>query len=413
MKKYCLIGEKLSHSYSADIHCFEGFDYVLHELKTGQLEEFVKKCPYDGFNVTIPYKQAIIPYLDYVSPRSLKANAVNTVVKRGDKLFGYNTDLFGAYICFKKSGVDINGKNILIAGSGGAASALEALVKDMGASCVQHVSRTGEINYTNVYDKCLSSDVIINATPYGMYPNLCVSPLLDVSVFDKLSFVFDLIYNPFRTSLILSAKKNKINNMSGLYMLVGQAVKSQYIWKNSEGDENDVPLPVINKIYKRVLNSKINMYFVGMPGCGKSSVAREVALRTKRRFIDTDEEIKNKTGLTPSEYINKYGEASFRDVESSVVSECVKNKSIVMSLGGGAVIRESTRSLIAQTGTVFYIKRDLDKLSVVSRPLSQKHGVENLYNQRFGFYEECADCIIENNHSLYKAAESVLSYRME
>ena len=413
MKKYCLIGEKLSHSYSADIHMSEGFNYTLQEVKPNQLEDFVKNNVFDGFNITIPYKQAIIPFLDYVSPCALKANAVNTVVKKEGKLLGYNTDLFGSYISIKKSGIDIKGKNVLILGKGGAGNALGCLMSDMGASSVNYVTRKGDIDYSNVYEKCPNADVIINATPYGLYPMLSESPILDVKKFDNLALVFDLIYNPFRTSLLLEAKKRKIKPISGLYMLVGQAVKAEYIWKNEETDESDVSISTVNRIYKKLLNSKLNMYFVGMPGSGKSSVAREVALKTNRQFIDTDEEIKKKCSLSHSEFINKYGEEPFRDIESSVISECVKKKSVVVSLGGGAVLRSLTRSLIAQTGIVYYINRDIDKLSLASRPLSVKYGLENLYNQRFRFYEEVADCVVDNNSCINKAVNSVLSYRVE
>lgn len=411
MKKYCLIGEKLSHSYSAEIHKSEGFSYTLEEVESGKLEDFVLKSEYDGFNVTIPYKKAIIPYLDYVSPFALNLGAVNTVVRKNGRLLGYNTDVFGADISIKKCRVDARNKNVLILGNGGAGGAIGSLMRDEGAKSISFTSRRGDLNYDNVYKKCSQSNIIINATPYGMYPNLTDKSLLSLSQFENLELVFDLIYNPFRTSLILDAKKMGVKNISGLYMLVGQAIKSEYIWKSDDESVIDPPISVINKAYRRILNSKLNMYFIGMPGCGKSTIAKEIAKKTNREFIDTDEEIKKKSMLSAEEFINKYGEDAFRDLESDVVKENTKKISSIISLGGGAILRDDSRSFIKQTGIVFYIKRDLKSLPVSSRPLSIKHGVEKLYEMRHALYEECADCVIDNNSSLDKAISNVMSSR--
>lgn len=396
--KYCLIGERLSHSYSAEIHKARGLNYELREVKRGKLADFIKE-EYDGFNVTIPYKKDIIPYLDYLDESARSIGAVNTVVKRDGKYYGYNTDFEGMRYAVSRKGIVLTDKNVMILGSGGAANTAVALCKAEKAKSVVVVSRSGEINYENCYG-LKNTEVIINATPVGMFPNIGVSPI-DLSKFLKLKGVFDCVYNPFNTALVLQAKQLKLNCSDGLPMLIKQATEAQKIWGVvSDSDETE---DLINSLY---LN-KLNIVLVGMPSSGKTTIGKLVAEILGKKFIDTDAEIYNKTGKTPAEIIEKDGEKTFRDTETEIIKSVAFNSGAVIATGGGAVLRNENVSALKANGVVFYVKRDLSLLTAENRPLSQSGGIARLYEERKELYEHAADFTVENNGKVNACAEQV------
>lgn len=396
--KYCLIGERLSHSYSAEIHAKCGLTYTLREIPRDKIKNFLKEG-YDGFNVTIPYKQDIIPYLDGLSDSAAAIGAVNTVVKKDGGYYGYNTDAEGMRYALKRKGIDLCGKNVMILGSGGTSRTAAALCKAENADFCVTVSRSGAVNYQNCYD-FKDTEIIINATPVGMFPNAGESPV-DLSRFSNLKGVFDCIYNPFKTALIMQAEKLGITCSDGLPMLVKQATEAQKIWGFNSGDNKT------EETVKSLYLDKVNVVLIGMPSCGKSAVGRAVASLFGKKFIDTDAEIYNATGKTPAEIIETDGERSFRDTETEIIKKFAYLGGAVIATGGGAVLREENVSALKSNGVVFYLRRDISLLTAAGRPLSKEKGIAKLFEERKAFYERAADFTADNNDDIASCAERI------
>jgi len=385
--KSCLIGEKLKYSYSQEIHKFFGVDYSLVEIEHKDLENFVKNSDYDYYNVTIPYKTEIIPFLDEISEEAKAIGAVNTVKKCNGKTYGYNTDIEGIRYVFRHNKIDLKGKNVLIAGSGGASKTVAYFCKKEGAN-VNVVSRTGEINYVNCYKKCENTNIFVNATPVGTSPNL-EEKIVDLSGFPDLEFVFDLVYNPIMTALLMQAKEMNIKYDNGLAMLVKQAVEAERIW----GNETKLSF---EHIYNYLLKEKTNIVLIGMPSCGKTTIGEMVAKELKRKFFDSDRVLEENFGKIPC-MITKKGEEFFRNKEEEIIRLLSKNTGVVISVGGGAILRQKNIDLLRQNGLFFYINRKLELLSAENRPLSQGVGVQTLFEQRKEIYEKTQNFTIFNN----------------
>ena len=399
--KFCLIGEKLSHSYSKEIHNLCGLDYTLKEIVRCGVQDFVQNSSYHGYNVTIPYKKDVLPFLHEVSTEAKEIGAVNTVVNKNGKLLGYNTDIGGIFYTLRRNDVSLKGKTVLILGTGGASKAVEYVCKKQGAKYF-FVSRNGDINYQNCYD--ISAQVIINATPVGMYPLVDDCPI-NLEKFSNLEFVFDLIYNPQKTLLIKTAKRLNVKCSNGLPMLVEQALLAQDIWLSKTHTEKET-----ESIISKISESKLNIALTGMPGCGKSTIGKKLAKSLGKEFIDLDDEITKITGKTPSEIITESGELEFRKIETQTLKTVLLKTGVVISLGGGAIISEENRRLLSLNSVIIYVKRDLSLLESHGRPLSQKLGVKKLFEERKPLYET-ADIWIDNNGDIETAVkESIEGY---
>lgn len=399
--KYCLIGKNLSYSYSKLLHERFGFDYSLEALKEEELEGFVKGCPFDGFNITIPYKKQIIPFLDEVSKAAREIGAVNTVAVRNGKKCGYNTDYAGFLKTFERYHVGINGKNALVLGSGGASSVAVKALEDRGAKSVTVVSRSGEIDYENCYD-LVDTNIIVNATPVGTNPDLDGS-IIDLKRFPKLEFVFDLVYNPCKTKLLLQAEESGVKYSNGLCMLVGQALEAEKIWTGKDYSDADLKNGI--SFLKRMTT---NIALIGMPSSGKSTIGKVLAKRLGKELYDTDKIVLKNTGKTAEEIINERGEKAFRDEEEIAVKEALLHGGAIVALGGGAVLREKSRQYLKQTAFTVYVKRPLELLSSKGRPLSQERGVEALYNERAHIYEGAGDFTVMNDKTVGRAAQEII-----
>ncbi len=397
--KFCLIGEKLSHSYSKEIHNLCGLNYTLKEIVRCGVQDFVQNSSYQGFNVTIPYKKDVLPFLDEVSIEAREMGAVNTVLNKNGKLLGFNTDVAGIEYTLERKGINLSGKRVLILGTGGASKAVEFVCKKQGANYF-FVSRRGEINYQNCYD-IKRVEVIINATPVGMYPLVDQTPI-DLAKFKGLKFVFDLIYNPQKTLFIKQAEELNIPYSNGLPMLVEQALKAQDIWLSKTHLKSET-----EAIISKISGDKLNVALTGMPGCGKSTIGKVLAEKMGKEFVDLDEEITLNKGKTPSEIINEYGEEEFRRIETEVLKKVLLNAGAVISLGGGAIISEENRRVLSLNAITVYVKRDLALLESANRPLSQKEGVYKLYEQRKEFYQT-ADITIENDNTVESAVKEIV-----
>lgn len=401
--KFCLIGEKLGHSYSAILHNARGFDYVLNPLKKDELTSFCKNCKFDGFNVTIPYKKDIFEQVDFISDLAKEVGAVNTVCNRDGKLYGYNTDVGGLRYMLARKGVTLKDKNVLLLGSGGASNTARTLAKIDGANKIWIVSRSGEVNYSNYKQIAQSAQIIINTTPVGMYPNGGVSPIT-LDGFDMLEGVFDCIYNPLQTELLRLAEKRGVACSGGLSMLVEQALLAEDIWTNSQHTQEDS-----EKTLARLSAECMNIVLFGMPSCGKSTLGKNLATTLSREFIDTDLVIQQRTGKTPSQIIKESGEKVFRDIESEVIKSVASLSGKVISLGGGGVLREENVRELRSNGVLIYIKRPLELLSEEDRPLSAQKGIIALYNERKEIYENAKDRIVVNDGEIDKAVKEIIS----
>ncbi len=409
--KYGLIGERLGHSFSREIHSrLADYSYELCELMPDGVESLLRKRDFCAINVTIPYKETVIPMLDEISPRAARIGAVNTVVNRGGRLFGYNTDYLGAAALIRHAGVTIKDKKVLILGTGGTSKTLGAVASDMGARSVVFVSRRsgeGRVTYDEAYACHRDAEVIVNTTPVGMFPQNEGCPI-DIAEFPALCGVADVVYNPLRTRLVAAAQKRGIVAGGGLYMLVAQAVYASALFRGI--DICDVDATTEN-IYRDVALEKSNIVLIGMPSCGKSTIGGLLAERTGRRLIDTDVLIENAEGRKISDIFARDGEAAFRTLERAAIAECSRQSGCVIATGGGVPLDERNISALRQNGKIIFIDRPLELLSATSdRPLAlDREALARRYEERYPIYRASADMIIDNSASAEDAAAKILS----
>ena len=392
-----LLGRTLSHSYSPAIHSLLGdYDYSLFEKEPEQVADFIRNGSWDGLNVTIPYKKEAAMLCDELSPLAKEMGSVNTLVRKDGKIYGDNTDAFGFA---QMLNMDCKGKKALVLGSGGASVTVQAVLKKAGAEVVV-ISRSGENNYANLHLH-KDAEVLVNTTPVGMYPHNGESPV-DLDDLPHLQLVLDIIYNPAGTKLILDAEERGIPCKSGLVMLVAQAARACEIWTKSQ-----ISSEKLENICKIMTNSMENIVLIGMPGSGKSTVGKFLAAETGRKFADSDEELTKKIGNIP-EFLEKYGEEAFRKEETAVLSELGKQSGLVIATGGGVVTKKENYRHLHQNGKIVWLQRKPEKLPTDGRPLSQKEGVQALYEKRKPLYEAFADVTVDNNGSLHDTCGMIL-----
>jgi len=388
---YGLLGGKLGHSYSPLIHkMFGGYDYNLYEREENEVEAFLKERAFDGINVTIPYKKAVIPYLDELSENAKKIGSVNTIVKLPDgRLRGDNTDYYGFEFLVNSNGIEVSGKKCVVLGDGGVAPTIRAVLEDMGAKEIVTVSRRGEDNFDNI-SKHADAQIIVNMTPVGMYPKNGVS-LVDLSMFDNLSGVLDVVYNPNKTKMILDAEEKEIPCAGGLAMLVAQAKRACELFLNSEIEDSR-----IMDVTYVVEGMMKNVALIGMPGCGKTTTGTQLAKLTGREFVDMDDEIVKHIGCSIPEFFAANGEEAFRKVETEVLEEFSKKSGLIISTGGGVVTRPENKALLHQNSIVVFLNRkDLQSLAKDGRPVSQSKSVEQLVKERMPMYTTWCDIAID------------------
>lgn len=401
--EYGLIGEKLSHSFSKEIHTkYFGLNYELKELSPEEVEPFLMKKDFKAINVTIPYKQKVMPYLDFIGDEAQKIGAVNVIVNREGKLYGYNTDYSGLRLMLEGSGVDFKGKNVLILGDGATSKTAFAVAEDLGAFSIKKASRKKTENTVSYAEASAlkNTQIIINTTPVGMYPNIHET-LVNISDFPNLEGVFDVVYNPLRSRLVVDAKNEGITAMGGLYMLVAQAV-----FAAEKFGLDNIDTDLTDDIYNDILKQKQNVVLVGMPASGKSTVGALLAGDMGIEFIDTDIEIEAKYGNI-TDIFEKSGEAYFRQIETDIIKELSALQGKVIATGGGAVLRKENVNALKQNGKVYFLDRPLEDLVATNdRPLAQtSEMLAKRYKERYQIYCDCADIRIDASGS----KESVLS----
>ena len=405
---YGLIGEKLGHSYSKLIHEKFGFyTYELKEIPRDELDAFMRAKDFKGINVTIPYKQDVIKYLDYVDDKASTIGAVNTVVNKDGKLYGYNTDYFGLKTLLDCNEFDLKNKKVLILGTGGTSKTAYAVCEDSGASFLCKVSRSakdGALSYEEVYEKHSDASYIVNTTPAGMYPNLDGMPV-DLRRFTNLEGVADVIYNPLRTRLIEEAEELEIKNCSGLRMLVYQAVAACEFFIGKKPDDN-----VSESIITELVNENENIVLTGMPGSGKSTIGKELSASLKKEFIDTDALIVEREKREISDIFATDGETYFRNVEKEVIKEVSLRKNVIISTGGGCIINPENIKNLKANGRIFFLDRKPEDLVPTDdRPLAnEKSKIMKLYEDRLPIYQRTADYIINGEVGISQTVQDII-----
>ena len=389
--QYGLIGEHLGHSYSVPIHrLISGEDYELREIAPADLGTFMTRKEFRAINVTIPYKQDVIPYLDEISDTAREIGTVNTIVNRDGRLYGTNTDAAGLQALLARVCPDIRGRKTLVLGTGGTSKTAVYTAKTMGAEPVIRVSRSARedaVTYEEALRDHRDAEILINTTPCGMFPAAEDMPV-DITGFPELRGVVDVIYNPLRTKLVLAAMRRGIPAEGGLYMLVAQAVRAAEVFRGIRYEEG-----LTEKIYRRMARDKENIVLTGMPGSGKSAVSSILGARTGREVIDTDRMIVEKAGMEITEIFRRYGEKHFRDLESEVIREAAARAGAIISTGGGAILREENVDALRRNGRLVWLDRKPDDLVPTDdRPLADsREKMTALYAAREPIYRATAD----------------------
>lgn len=397
--QYGLIGEKLSHSFSKEIHeQLTDYSYELCEIARDDLASFMQRREFCAINVTMPYKKEVIPFIDKISDVANELQAVNVIVNKNGKLYGFNTDYIGLKEQILRTGYDMHNKKVLVLGTGGASRTSALVVKHLGAKEVLLVSREkheNSITYNEAYSLHTDADVIINGTPVGMYPNFDNTPI-DINKFPNLSAVFDAVYNPLRTKIVHEAKKRGLIAESGLYMLVSQAINAIELFIGTKIDPQKT-----DKVYNKTFKSKENIVLIGMPSSGKTTVGTILAKSLGREMIDLDNEIEKRLGATIAEFFKEHTEKEFRDIETEVTKNISKRNGIIIATGGGCILREENISALKLNGRLYFIDRSLENLIPTdSRPLAtKKSDIEALYYARYDIYTSVCDARIDGNLS--------------
>lgn len=404
--EYGCIGARLGHSFSKEIHALlADYRYELTEVAAADLPAFMRTADFKAINVTIPYKQDVIPYLSWVSPEAARIGAVNTIVNKNGRLSGYNTDFFGILSAMRRMGFpSLAGKKILILGTGGTSLTAMAVAEHLSAREIVRVSRTakeGAVTYAEAREKHADAQILFNASPSGMYPNAEDAPLLSLSDFPALEGVFDAVYNPLRTRLILEAEARGITAIGGLYMLVAQAFRAVEIFLDTA-----LPAEKMEDTYRSILREKENVVLIGMPSCGKTSVGRVLAEKLGRRLVDLDALIVEKAGRSIPEIFATEGETAFRDIESEVILSLAAENGLVIATGGGAVLREENRRRLKQNGRLYFLDRPVELLMpTADRPTaSTAAAILRRYEERYPIYTAAADHVIPGEGSVAETA---------
>ncbi|MCI9057653.1 MAG: shikimate kinase [Oscillospiraceae bacterium] len=399
--EFALLGEKLGHSFSPQIHrALAGCDYQLLPTPPEAVADLFRRRDFRGLNVTIPYKQTVMPLCDEIDPRAAAIGAVNTVVNRGGRLTGYNTDIDGLIYLARRTGVDMAGKKVVILGSGGTGRTARAAAGELGAAEIVTVSRGGEDNYETL-SRHADAQVLLNTTPVGMYPNCGVSPV-SLDAFPHLEGVLDVVYNPLRTALLLEARERGLPCSCGLPMLVAQAWRAEELFTGSA-----IPAETVEAVLAGLTAQLENVVLIGMPGCGKSTVGRALARRQGKAFLDLDRLIEERAGKSIPAIFAQEGEEAFRTLESWAVREAGARTGCVISTGGGVVTRAENCAPLRQNGVIIHLTRPLDRLPTAGRPVSQSTDLQTLWERRRGLYAAFADRTVDNGGPLEETLDTI------
>lgn len=404
--KYGLIGKSLGHSYSKLIHeQLDSNPYELLSIDENELDNLLKTRDFLGINVTIPYKETVIKYLDEIDEIAKEIGAVNTIINSNGKLKGYNTDYYGLKELILSGKIEVNNKNCYILGSGGTKNTAVKVLKDLNASSITIVSRNKKDN-TITYDEFSSRtdvEIIVNTTPVGMYPQI-EEEIINLESFPSLKGVIDVIYNPHQTRLITKAKQLGIKAISGLKMLVNQAIKASELFLNKKYNDD-----VFNSIYSSLRYSLQNIVLIGLPMSGKSTIGNQLAKELNKKFIDLDEEIEKTANMSITDIFSLHGEVYFRKLEKQITLKYSKETNLVISCGGGIIKNIENVINLKANGILIHLTRDIDKLIYSSsRPLTKNiEEYKKIKDERFSIYQKYQDYQIDNSSSIKECVNKI------
>ncbi|MDA3932209.1 MAG: shikimate dehydrogenase [Tenericutes bacterium] len=409
-----LIGKNLTHSYSKFIHeNLEIENYQLFSIK--QIEEILS-MDLDGFNITNPFKSAVIEYLDGYDDLVKTTQSVNTVLKKDNKLLGFNTDYYGFESLIKQNNINLKDKKIIILGNGATSRTVEHYLDKHEAKSIIKLVRTlksSNEDYLKNQSKYMDTDIIINTTPVGMYPNNDDKLLINFHNFPNCQYAIDLIYNPYRTKFLIDAERFNIKSINGLFMLLMQAKKSQELLNNKTIDQNNV-----EQLYKKLIKQYVNITFIGLPLSGKSHYGKLLSDDLDKEWIDTDDKIEDYAKIKISQIFKLSGEEKFREIESYVIQSIYNSQGIIISCGGGVILKHKNTDLLKQNGILVYINKSIEVINhdnFTSRPLvDSMDDLIKLKEKRYDTYSSVSDIefIIneENPFSLERLKESINEY---
>ena len=423
--KYGLIGEKLSHSFSPFIHGeLKNKHYVLKEIKKEDLETFLKNKDFNAINVTIPYKEDVIKYIDNISEDALSIGAINTIVNKAGVLYGYNTDIYGFMALIKKNNIEFKNKKVLILGTGGTSKTVKYACDNLNAKEVLKASRkVNNISTSNAeniftYEETIKkhndASIIINTTPIGMYSDVDLENInkapIDINNFKNLEAIIDIIYNPLNTKFLYDAKKKNIKTANGLYMLVAQAVYADRLFFDKKDDE-DVIYKTIDNIYDKMIKNFLNIVLIGMPGSGKSVVGKQIAKNIRKEFVDLDKVFLEKYNIKSGDYIREFGEDDFRNKETSIIDEISRKTNLIISTGGGVVLKEKNIEMLKRNGVLFFIDRNIDNIKPTkSRPLTEdREKLKKVYGLRLPMYKKYTDYSIKTDEIIDNTVDKIIN----
>ena len=408
MENYGLIGENIKYSFSKIIHeQISDYKYDLISLSNENFDKFMKEHNFKAINVTIPYKQKVLPYIDKIDQHAKNIGSVNTIINKNNKLYGYNTDFYGFLYQIKKNNIEIKGKKILVLGNGGAAKSVIAVLKYLEANeiyIVYYKKNKNTISYKECYENHTDSDILINTTPVGMFSKNNTSPI-NIYKFKKLKVVIDLIYNPLKTKLLIQAENMKIKTINGIEMLVAQAKYSAEYFLNTKIEDK-----IIEKIVKNIKFEKSNIVLIGMPSAGKTTIGKLCSIELKKEFIDIDDMITKKINMPISKYFETYGEKKFRQLEKKICQDIAFKNNCIISTGGGVIKNYKNIENLKANGIIIFIDRNINNLSIdSSRPLSKnRNSLKLMYKQRLPLYKKYADIIVYNNNNFNKCKNNII-----
>lgn len=399
---YGLLGARLGHSWSVPIHAALGNDaYRLYELEPAELAAFLRREDIGGLNVTIPYKRDVMPLCDGLHPTAKAIGSVNTIVRQRDgALVGYNTDIDGFLYMAHRAGISLNGKKVVILGTGGASLTAQAAARQARAREIVVISRSGPDDYDHL-DRHADGEILVNTTPVGMFPHTGASPV-DLTRFPRCQGVLDVIYNPRRTALVLQAEALGIPCSDGLPMLVAQAKRAEeHFFRRAIPDREN------ERILAQLRQETCNIVLIGMPGCGKTTVGQALAALTGREVLDLDQLIVEKAGKSIPQIFAEQGEAAFRALEREVAAEAGKLTGKLLVTGGGVVTVPENYGPLRQNGRIYHLVRDLDALPTEGRPLSQSTDLRALWETRAPLYARFRDVVIQNSGTVQETAQEI------
>ena len=402
-RPYGVLGRVLGHSYTPTIYKeLAGLEYVRFEREPEDLEAFMTGNEWEGTNVTIPYKRAVMEYLDELSSLAERMGNVNTIWRLPDgRLRGDNTDYFGFQCLVEELGVEVAGKKVLVLGAtGGPGTTASMVLGDLGAVVVP-VGRTSEVNYDNIAQQS-DAVLLVNCTPVGMFPH-CPDAPCTLEGLDALEGVIDIVYNPARTGLMLESERRGIPCIGGLLMLVAQAAQAVERYTGQV-----TPRERILDVTERLSKREQNIALIGMPGSGKTRVGEQIAQLTGREHIDLDRALEERLGMSCADFIVERGEPAFREQETAALADISKRSGLVLSTGGGVVTRDKNYPLLHQNSQIVMLNRKLDELAHKGRPITARDGIDKLAEQRMPRYRAWADYIIDSRDSAANTARAVL-----